>query len=338
MLSQRGTLNVVKGGAFLMLSVPVTAFHGVDDDGDGKLSQAELRAHWSELEAQAAAQIELGDDRGPRPVAAFSISPTAPDDAPTAPVSQIVVQVQWTLDEAPRPLQLKATLFGKLPGEDVLAITANSDSEEQLLLLNAEHPARILFPSPFAVFGDYVREGIAHILLGFDHLLFLLVVLSAGWGWRQVVIALTAFTVGHSITLIISTWTGFLPPSALVEPAIAATIVGMAAFDWRARRQGRSVSAVLRYSLVFACSLIHGLGLASSFSELGLDATHRLPSLAGFNIGIELGQLSFAALALAVMAGIRRWRGKATLDAILHYASAAAMAMGFIWLVQRIAA
>lgn len=206
------------------------------------------------------------------------------------------------------------------------------------MLLNAEHPARILFPSPFAVFGDYVREGIAHILLGFDHLLFLLVVLSAGWGWRQVVIALTAFTVGHSITLIISTWTGFLPPSALVEPAIAATIVGMAAFDWRARRQGRSVSAVLRYSLVFACSLIHGLGLASSFSELGLDATHRLPSLAGFNIGIELGQLSFAALALAVMAGIRRWRGKATLDAILHYASAAAMAMGFIWLVQRIAA
>ncbi len=341
MLSQRGTLNVVDGKALLMLSVPVTVFHGVDDNGDGKLSQAELRAHWSELEAQAAARIQLSDERGPRPVAEFSLSPIAPDDAPNAPVSQIVVQAQWTLDSPPRPLQLRAEMFGTGPGEDVLAVTANRGSDEQLLLLNAEHPSRVLFPQALTVFGDYVREGIGHILLGFDHLLFLLVVLSAGWGWRQVVIALTAFTVGHSITLVISTWGGFQVPSALVEPAIAATIVGMAAFDWRARLRNLPPPALLpavliRYALVFGCSLIHGLGLASSFSELGLDAGHRVPSLAGFNIGIELGQLCFATAALALMAALRKWRGPAALAAALRYSSYAAMAIGAVWFVGRI--
>jgi len=203
------------------------------------------------------------------------------------------------------------------------------------LLLSPERPSRILFPSASAVFADYLQEGIRHILSGFDHLLFLLVVLAAGWGWRQVLIALTCFTIGHSITLAISSWGNFAVPSTLVEPAIAATIVAMAGFDWQVRRKKLAPSSRLRYALVFGCSLIHGMGLASSFGELGLDGTHRLPSLAGFNVGIELGQIAFASAALLLMAALRAWRGKAALEIVLHYASVTAMAIGFAWFVQR---
>ena len=86
MLSQRGTLNLVDGRAMLMLSVPVAAFHGVDDDGDGRLSIAELKAHWSDLEEQASKGIRLDDEHGPRPLRELTLNPTSPDDAPTAPV------------------------------------------------------------------------------------------------------------------------------------------------------------------------------------------------------------------------------------------------------------
>ncbi len=336
--SQRGTLNVTPDRAQLMLSVPVSAFHGADDNGDGRLSAAELLAHWDELEKQAAAGISLADQNGPRPLLELTLAPTAPDDAPTAPVSQIVLLASFGLAPGAASLHFQASLFGASLEERTLAVTATRGIDTQLLLLSPERPGRLLFPSAWAVFGDYVQEGMAHILTGFDHLLFLLVVLSAGWGWRQVLIALTLFTVGHSITLVISTWGGFPVPSNLVEPAIAATITGMAAFDWRARRRGLAPPALLRYSLVFGCSLIHGLGLASSFGELGLDAQHRVPSLAGFNIGIELGQLCFAAVALALMAGLRRWQGKNALDRCLHYGSLAAMLVGAVWFVQRIGA
>ncbi|MBI3716067.1 MAG: HupE/UreJ family protein [Betaproteobacteria bacterium] len=335
-LSQRGTLNIVDDKAVLVLSVPVAAFRGADDDGDGRLSRVELAAHWAGLEKQATGQIELRDSGGPLPLRSLDISPTAPDDAPAAPVAQIVVLAELSLRTANSPLIFHANLFGASDEERTLAITVNRGIDTQLVLLTPERPSRILFPPASAVFADYLQEGVNHILRGFDHLLFLLVVLAAGWGWRQVLIALTCFTIGHSITLVISTWGDLTVPSALVEPAIAATIVAMAAFDWQVRRKKLAPSSRLRYALVFGCSLIHGLGLASSFGELGLDGTHRLPSLAGFNIGIELGQIAFASVALLLMATLRRWRGRAALEETLHYASVTAMAVGFVWFVQRV--
>lgn len=338
MVAQRGTLNIVGDGAFMVLSLPVSAFSGVDDDGDGKLSQAEFGAHRADIATVVKREVKLMDEQGARPLEGVLLSLSPPDNAPAQPASHLVVMGRFALDSANHALRFEVGLFGKSAAEQTFQITASraSKTQRQLLMLTPQQPARALFPSPWSIFADYVALGAEHILTGFDHLLFLLVVLAAGWGWRQVLVALTAFTVGHAVTLTISVLGGIAVPAAVAEPAIAATIVVMAAFDFYARRRQWTPSPWWRLSLVFGCALVHGLGLASVLTELGLDSQHQWPSLAGFNVGIELGQLAAALIAASVALGVRRLRGDAGLVLATRLASFSAMSIGSVWFVQRV--
>jgi hypothetical protein len=208
-------------------------------------------------------------------------------------------------------------------------------------VFNAERTVLPLFASALSVFVDYVKLGGEHILLGFDHLLFLLVVLAAGWNWRQVLLALTCFTLGHCVTLAISVWGGVNVPPIIVEPTIAATIVGMGLYDLRVRSQARAQqtppSPWFRLSLVFGCALIHGLALGATLLELGLDATHRITSLAGFNLGIELGQIAVAAIAGVLLFGVRAAQGANGVRIATQAATFSGIAIGAVWFVQRVA-
>lgn len=338
MVAQRGTLNIVGDGAFMVLSLPVSAFSGIDDDGDGKLSAAEFAAHRATIASAVTREVRVRDEQGARPLEGMMLSPAPPDEAPTQPATQLVVLGRFALRDAASPLRFEVDLFGKAPAERTfqIKVTRASKTQTQLLVLTPRQPARALFPSAWSVFADYVVLGAEHIVTGLDHLLFLLVVLAASWGWRQALLALTTFTVGHAITLMISVLGGWAVPAAWVEPTIAATIVGMAAFDFYARRRGQLFPAVLRLSLVFGCALIHGLGLASALTELGLDGRHQWTSLAGFNVGIELGQLAVALVAGIVAIGIRRLRGDPGLALVTRLASFSAIGMGAIWFVQRV--
>jgi hypothetical protein len=183
-----------------------------------------------------------------------------------------------------------------------------------------------------------VRLGAEHILGGADHLLFLLVVLAAGGGVRHLLAALTCFTLGHAVTLALSVGAGLSAPAALVEPAIAVTIVGMAALDWRASALGRPLPRGVRLALVFACALIHGLGLSTALTALGVDRGQLLPLVAGFNLGVELGQVAVCAAALATVAVLLRARGSGALEGATRLARFASMAAGAAWFVQRVLA
>jgi hypothetical protein len=197
---------------------------------------------------------------------------------------------------------------------------------------------RDVLPGAWAVFVDHARLGAEHVLGGMDHLLFLLVVLATGWGLRQAVLALTCFTAGHAVTLAACAWGGWVVPSRVVEPAIAATIIGMALFDRWAQGRARPWPPALRLALVFACALIHGMGLAGALTDLGLDAGHLVLSLAGFNAGIEAGQLAVASLAAGLMSAVSRFKGAPGLAWTTRLASFAAVAAGSFWLVQRVMA
>ncbi len=338
MVAQRGTLNLVGDGAFMVLSLPVSAFAGTDDNGDGKLSAVEFRAHHRDIAAVVERRVRLFDDQGARPLDGLLMSLSPPDDNPMAPASQLVAMGRFKLDELHRPLRFESSLFGTHASEQTLRMTVTRGNQRQLLSLTPDRSQRALFPSSWSVFADYVRLGAMHILEGPDHLLFLLVVLAANWGWRQVLIALTCFTLGHATTLTISIFGGVTLPAGIVEPSIAATIVGMAAFDLYARRRGRSTSSWFRYGLVFACALVHGLGLASALSDFGLDTGSRLETLAGFNVGIELGQMAVAACAAAIAVAIHRLRGDRAVQFMARAASVVAIALGTAWFVQRIVA
>jgi hypothetical protein len=336
MVAQRGTLNFVDDGAFMVLSVPVSALAGSDDDGDGMLSMAELQAHRDKVITAIKSQIQLVDAHGPRPLEGLMLTLSPTDDAPAAPAPQLIVMGRFALADPSKPLSLQVGLFGKSTAEQTFQVTVTRAAQKQLLVLSPDRAVRELFPSSWAVFSDYVVMGAEHIVTGLDHLLFLLVVLAASWGWRHVWMALTAFTAGHAITLMASVWGGIAAPAAVVEPTIAATIIGMAAFDVYARRRDQMPPPGLRLALVFGCALVHGLGLASALTQLGLNSQHQLQSLAGFNVGIELGQLAVALVAAVFLACIQRFQGTRGVAFATRLASFTAISAGSIWLVQRV--
>ena len=143
----------------------------------------------------------------------------------------------------------------------------------------------------------YTMLGIGHILSGFDHLLFVLALLFLVGFNRQLVLALTAFTLAHSLTLGLSAlgWLTLRRPP--VEAAIALSIVLVAA---EALHNKPTLSRRWPALVAFLFGLVHGLGFAGALREIGLPQNHLLVALLTFNVGVELGQLLVVAVAYPV--------------------------------------
>jgi len=160
--------------------------------------------------------------------------------------------------------------------------------------------------------GQFVGIGVEHILLGFDHLCFVLgLLLLLLPEWRSVVVALTAFTVAHSVTLALSALDLVRLSPAPVEAIIAASVLLVAVEAARLAR-GRPPGGPLPLSrrrpalVALAFGLVHGLGFAGALREIGLPAGGVVPALAGFNVGVELGQLAVVGAVLLLALGVRR--------------------------------
>ncbi len=171
----------------------------------------------------------------------------------------------------------------------------------------------------------FLKLGVEHIFLGYDHICFLIALLVVS-RFRELVKIVTSFTVAHSITLIIAAMGVARLPSRLVECAIALTIVYVAVENfWR-----KSMSH--RWMLTFAFGLIHGFGFANVLAELGLPALGRVRCLLAFNVGVELGQLAIVAIAFPLVVLLERGRyGRRIALGI----SAAVGLFGLGWFVER---
>lgn len=306
--AQKGTLSLEKDRAYLAMSIPVAAFVGIDDDGDSLLSADEFSAHFQTIETQIKNGIALSSLNGDVPIDGLVIKLSLTSDKP-APERQLLVLGQYPLAGVGSALQFKVQLFGKQADEMRQYITVSRGADTQLLTLTPDAPWRDIFPSNLKILQTQIQLGIQHILEGADHLLFLLVVLSAEKKRLSILSVLTAFTIGHAITLIICNGLGWTAPSALVEPAIAATIVGIALRDLYLSKTNKEHGLFQRLILVFACSIIHGLGLADAFTDLGLTGSGKLISLAGFNMGIELGQLGVAFIVVVFFQVLTKYMG-----------------------------
>jgi hypothetical protein len=344
MVAQKGTLNFSGDGVYMVLSVPVSALKGVDDDGDHLLSRAELQAHAASIELQVQAGAQLLGDGQPLALQGLMLTLSPRDDTPAAPADQLVAMGRYALrsgsaDAQPTTLSFKLDLFGREPAEQVYDITITRKPEAQAVRYTQSQQLHEVLPTPGRAFAHQPLSGFEHVLGGADHLLFLLVVLASlggrRAGWRQALGTLTCFTAGHALTLATGAW-GLLSISpALVEPAIAATIVGMAAFDLWQRHRARWATPALQMGLVFACALVHGLGFASALGQLGLSGGALAWSLAGFNLGIEVAQVAVAALVAAGMALLARWVGPASAGRAAVAASLLGIALGCAWFAER---
>jgi len=182
-------------------------------------------------------------------------------------------------------------------------------------------------------FEAYLLLGWEHILDpgGYDHLLFLLALLAAhdAAAWRRIILLVTAFTLGHSLTLAWTALRGPLLPSTLVEFLIPVTILVTALGNLAALHRGRTpVRWGMEYAITTLFGLIHGMGFSGFFrSLLGPESDIILP-LVSFNIGIELGQICFVALVIAVKMILQRWaplRTKAPMIALSVFTAVMAL-------------
>jgi len=159
---------------------------------------------------------------------------------------------------------------------------------------------------PLAVARAYLRAGVEHILFGFDHLLFIASLMLIVRDWRVLAGTITAFTVAHSITLALATFGLVTLPAPPVEALVALSIVLVCVEAVRLRRGETSLATDWPWLVAFAFGLLHGFGFAGALVDLGLPQDDIPLALLFFNIGVEVGQLLFIAVILAVVAASRR--------------------------------
>ena len=314
MPARHGTLNLVDDGAYLVLSVPAAAFSGADNNHDGSLSLPELRAGWKYLSERVQQTVQVLDAGEARPLEGLILTPTAESDLPGAPMTQLLVMGRFALS-GPTPdssLRFRLLAFDPEKSTDRVQLRVTRGADTSLLSLDPTASERVLFPSRVQVLSESFSQGLQHILRGYDHLVFVLVLLLALPYWRPALLLLSGFTLGHAVTLMAG-GLGWVDVSAsLVEPAILATIAGVASLEVYLRWRRRPFALRWRMGLVFACALVHGLGFSQAVRELGLQGDRLWPTLLGFNLGIEAGQFLVALPCLALLALARRHLSSAT--------------------------
>ncbi len=244
-------------------------------------------------------------------------------------------------------LDLRAKHLGVLSEGYTSAVTARVEGHTSAwfrLLTAAEPEFSLALPAPGAIssatlanadaesggarFRRFVLLGVEHVLTGYDHLLFLIGVLVGCRSVRGMLSLVTCFTLAHSITLGLATLGRVSAPASVVEPLIAASIVfvGVENLIGQPRLSRRLL-------VTFAFGLIHGLGFAFALGELALRQDVLSLALLAFNLGVELGQLAVAALALPLLLRLHRTeRGPEG----LRYASVLLSAVGCFWLCERV--
>ncbi len=186
-------------------------------------------------------------------------------------------------------------------------------------------------------FGLYITIGVGHILPdGADHILFVLAIMLASIRLRPLVLQISAFTVAHTVTLALAASGVIVPPPALVEPLIAFTIAFVAIENLVFPDMTR-----WRPAVVFLFGLVHGMGFAGFFGQLGLPPGKFWSALIGFNLGVEIGQLVVIGAAAAIGLALRRRLGDAGgLDRyrnlVVRPASLAIGLVGLWWGVTRL--
>jgi hypothetical protein len=178
-----------------------------------------------------------------------------------------------------------------------------------------------------STFASYFGIGVEHILLGFDHVLFIVALILPGGRLISLAAMVTAFTVAHSLTLALSVLNILTLPAQIVEPVIALSIAYVALENLA----GKSALS-RRWAVSFLFGLVHGFGFAGALTEVGLPTSGLVAALVGFNLGVEAGQMLIVAVLLPLLIWLQRFSWEPRLARI---SSTAIMAVGLALLAER---
>jgi hypothetical protein len=316
---------------------------GLDANGDDQITWGELRQKERELQAWAGSRLSL-QRGGSCTLGQASLQVDEHTDGGYAVLA-------WR-GRCPRdagPLSLQYSLLFDLDAQHRGLLKLDLDGATHSAVLGPQSGVMQFAEATTAgaQFVQYLWQGVWHIWIGFDHILFLLALLlpavllprrrgGLGGGVRgvsrfkeaslSVLAVVTAFTLAHSITLSLAALEIISLPSRLVESAIAASVVFAAANNLVPMVQGR-------WLMAFFFGLIHGFGFASVLTELGLPTRALVVSLVGFNLGVELGQLAIVAVFLPLAFVLRHTRFYQR--GVLVGGSWAALLVALAWFVER---
>jgi hypothetical protein len=304
---------------------------GLDRDGNGAITWAELTAGAPQIDAYVENRLVLGADGAPCVQRVGDARLTDLSDG-----AYWAIAVSARCPRTPRSIDIAYSLLFDLDSmHRGLAHVAG-----QTVILRDARPVRITLDSATSV-TSFVKEGVWHIWMGIDHILFLVCLIlpavfqrrtrrwSAADSLRdvchEVFEIVTAFTLAHSITLVISAIGLVTLPARFVETAIALSVVAAALNNLL-----RTVDA--RWAVAFALGLLHGFGFSSVLIDLGLPSHELIGALLGFNLGVELGQAAIVIALLPVLFWIRR---TIAYQALLWAGSGTVAIIAALWSYQR---
>jgi hypothetical protein len=316
---------------------------GLDADQDGAVTWGELRGRIAAVEAYAFGHLTLA-----RGGADCRIAPAALMVDYHAGYAYAVLPFTAECAGGGGPLSLRYRLLFDIDPSHRGLLTVAADGKISSEVLTPEHADIAIDAAPPSLAAQalqFLRFGFEHILLGYDHLLFIAVLLvtaalrrrdGIGWtaidGLGRVLVettkTLTAFTLAHAIVLTVSVLAAVNVPGRLVEPAVALTII-LAAFD-----NVRPILPRLRWQVAFAFGLIHGLSFASALGPMRLPPLGLGVALGTFNLGVEAGQIALALLLIPIAFLLRHEPGYRRL--VNPAVSLAALLLASVWFMDRV--
>ena len=322
---------------------------GLDEDQDGKVSDAEVAARADRIVDYIKQRIGVGAqgqwfdlqfgqwEIASLPLGRYLLLPYTATDATPSPILDLRYEVLFDQDPAHR---------GFLVITDNQYTGVVDRGEETSLVFGPETAVQtfdLTADSRWRSFRDFVWQGVWHIWIGIDHILFLLALIlpavlmrrddrwvsvdSAGAALWNVIKIVTLFTIAHTITLTLAALDIFTLPSRLVESIIALSVV-IAAVN--------NVWPILHGHigwLVFGFGLFHGFGFASVLAELVRSQSNLVVNLLGFNVGVELGQIAVVAVLVPILFALRH--SSVYLRALLPWGSTAIALLALGWFVER---
>jgi hypothetical protein len=350
--------------AELGLEYDLLVVSAADTQGDDSLFREGDSAFQSgDTVAQAAALDDHADTVLAYVAERFSVAAGGADCTPTQDggasikeregVPYAFLVLDYACADAAQEHEITSTLFPDSEGyvkDTKTIVTYDLDLRTGSAALDAERPSFSTHQSTGERFWEFFKLGAEHLLLGLDHILFLLALIAGSRRLREIVLAATTFTIAHSVTFVLAALGLVDVPSEIVEPIIALSIAVVAGwYLWRLWRRGSGALDIgsgeghlsldragwTRLGVVFCFGLVHGLGFAGA---LGIDAAWSwtlLWSLLVFNIGIEFVQLSIIVLVFPLLALLRHRAPRVGLW-VTGAIAAAVSAMGLFWFAQRV--
>ncbi len=336
-MGENGALN----GRLEIALRDLDAAIGLNPAPDGALTWGALKARRAAIEAYAFGRLEVSN---------CALRPEALLVDHHAGVAYVVLRFSAECRQNAGALALTYNLLFDIDPTHRGLVTVASVMGERTEVLSPDNRTLVIdrqSRGPLEDFEKFVTFGVGHIILGYDHLLFVALLMivvgfsrAADGSWRPVesvggtlleaLRILTAFTIAHAIALSLATFRVIDAPSRYVDPAVAVTIM-LTAID-----NIRPILPRVRWMMAFGFGLVHGLAFATALAPMQLPRLGIALALGGFNIGVELGQLMLALLVVPIVLVARR--EPLYPHAIAPALSAGAFLLASFWFVERVRA